>query len=125
MIFKIFLCFLITINSWAVCNPKTDIVQQGEVFIYKQDCHLEFGKLKQQEESRQKEVEYLRKSIELKDLALDTSNERIKNWQEATYKIEDRLLKYEKNSESLKWIYFGLGILVMGGAVYGAAQINR
>lgn len=110
----------------ANCNPK-DIYKdtQKNVYVYPVDCHIEFGQLRQNEEERKKQIEHLKESIKLKDLAIDTSNSRIEIWQAATYKVEDRLLKIEKNNDRMKWIYFGLGILVMTGATYGASQLNK
>lgn len=112
--------------SLASCNPK-DIFKDvsKNTYIYPIDCHVEFGQLRQDEEERKKQIEHLKKSIELKDLAIDTSNSRIELWQKTTYKMEDRLLTIERNNDKIKWIYFGLGILVMGGATYGASRLNK
>ena len=108
------------------CNPKVDIVQNPSTgnFIYSEDCHIEFGKLRMIEKERQTQIDHLQESLRLKDLALDFSNKRIENWQQATYKVEDRLLKMEQNSEKINWIYFGLGVIVMGGATWTAAQLR-
>ena len=108
------------------CNPRTDIVEDTKTgkFTYTEDCHIEFGRLRLAEKERQKQIEHLETSIKLKDLALDLSNERIENWQQATYKVEDRLLKMESNSDKIKWIYFGIGVIVMGGATWAAGQLR-
>lgn len=110
-----------------VCNPKVDIYEDSKTgrFSYSESCHVEFGKLRQTEKDRQDQVVHLEESLKLKDLALDLSNKRIENWQEATYKVEDRLLKMEKTSETVKMLYFGLGIVVMGAAVWGAGQLKK
>jgi hypothetical protein len=119
----LFLSLIILNTSWANCNPKT-IKQKDGVFIYPVECHIEFGKLRAVEPERKKQIEHLNNSLKLKDLALNLAEERVENWKETSYKLEDKLLKYEKNSERTKWIYFGLGILVMGGAVYGASKMK-
>jgi len=108
------------------CNPKTDIVEDTKSgkFVYTEDCHIEFGRLRITEKERQKQIEHLEQSIKLKDLALDLSNERIENWQQATYRVEDRLLKMEANSDKINWIYFGIGVIVMGGATWAAGQLR-
>lgn len=108
----------------ANCNPKDIKEQANNTFIYPVDCHVDYGRLRNIEQKRQKQIEYLNKTIELKDLALDYSNKRIELWQDSTYKLEDRLLKIERNNDKLKWIYFGIGIAVMGGAVWAAGQIR-
>lgn len=116
---------LVNQNALASCNPKEIKRTDNGSYIYPKDCHIEFGQLRQDEEDRKKQVAHLKESIKLKDLAIDTSNSRIELWQKTTYKMEDRLLKVERNNDRLKWIYFGLGILVMGGATYGASQLNK
>ena len=85
---------------------------------------MDYGRLRKEEPLRKKQFEHLKESIRLKDLAIDYSNKRIDNWQKTTFKLEDKLLKIEKNNERIKWIYFGLGVVVMGGAVWAAGQIK-
>ena len=108
------------------CNPKTDIVEDSKTgkFLYTESCHIEFGKLKMTEKERKKQISYLEESIKLKDLAIDVSNQRIENWHQATYKVEDRLMKIENNREMSNWVYLGLGIIVMGGATWAAGQLR-
>ena len=106
------------------CNPKKDIVEQSGKFIYSESCHLEFGKLKIIEKDRQKQIQHMQESIKLKDLALDLSNKRIELWQDSTYKIENRFIKMQNNNENMKLVYFGLGVLIMGGATWAASQMR-
>ena len=119
------MALIVTQSALANCNPRTDIVEQSNgSFTYSVECHMEFGKLKKNESIREEQVKHLNKSIELQDLALSKANQRIENWQTATYKVEDRLLKLEKSTDTMKWIYFGLGIVVTGAAVWGAGQLK-
>ena len=126
---RLILCILLmalTAQSvLAECNPKDIKEKQDGTFSYPVDCHIDYGRLRYSEKEKEKQIEHLKKSIKLKDLAIDFSNERIENWQKATYKLEDRLLKIEKNNENAKWLYFGLGLVVMGGAVWGAGQLAK
>jgi hypothetical protein len=115
------MCFA---TSVFACNPKQIKEQSDGSFSYPLDCHLEFGRLVKNEKEREKQIEHLGKSIELKDLALKVSDERIENWQNAAYKLEDRILKYEASSERVRWIYFGLGVVVMGAAVHAAGKLR-
>ena len=118
---------LVSQQSLASCNPR-DIKQQnyyGEPrYAYPVDCHIDYGRLRKAEPLYKKQVKELKKSIEIKDLALKYSNERVENWKKTTYKLEDKLLKLEKNNDRMKWVYFGLGIIVMSGAVYTAKQLK-
>lgn len=115
---------VLTQNALASCNPKTDIVKTGTNYQISKDCYVEFGRLVQVEKERVRQVTHLNESIQLKDLAIDTSNKRIKIWQDATYKVEDRLIKLDKNTNTIKWVYFGLGILTMTAATYGASKLK-
>lgn len=110
-------------NALASCNPA-DIKKVGNAYSYPVECHVDYGRLRQVEEERKAQIKHLNESIKLKDLALDVSNKRIKMWQDATYRVEDRLMKVNKNTETIKWIYFGLGIIVMGAAVAGAGNLR-
>ena len=118
---------LLNQNVVASCNPKIDIVKDSnnEKYHYSKECHIEFGRLYTTKEDKEMQIQHLNESIKLKDLAINTANKRIELWQNSTYKVEDRLLKIEKNNEKLKWLYFGLGIFVMGGAVWGAGQLRK
>lgn len=93
-------------------------------YAYPVDCHIDYGRLRKAEPLYKEQAKELRKSIEMKDLALAVANERVDNWQKTTYKLEDKLLKLEKNCDRMKWVYFGLGILATGAAVYAAGQLK-
>lgn len=110
-------------NALASCNTA-DIKKVGSTYSYPVDCHVDYGRLRGVETERAAQIKHLNESIKLKDLAIDTSNKRIQLWQDATYKVEDRLIKLDKNTETVKWIYFGLGIIVMGAAVAGAGSLR-
>lgn len=118
---------LVSHSALASCNPS-DIKQQnyyGEPrYAYPVDCHIDYGRLRKAEPLYKKQAKELKKSIEMKDLALKYSNERTETWKETTYKLEDKMLKLEKNHDRMKWIYFGIGIIVMSGAVYTAKQLK-
>ena len=110
-------------NALASCNVS-DIKKVNGIYHYPVDCHIEFGKLRKTEKERQAQIKHLNESVRLKDLAIDKSNQRIEIWQNATYKVEDRLIKLEKNTGTIKWVYFGLGILTMTAATYGASKLR-
>jgi len=121
---------LVSHSALASCNPNSgeDIYESSSYspsrFVYSRGCHTDYGRLRVVENERKIQVEHLKKSIEFKDLALATANQRVDVWQKTTYKVEDKLIKLEKSSNRLKWIYFGLGVLIMGGATYGASKLK-
>lgn len=115
---------LVSQSVLADCNPKRDIYEQNNRYSYSLDCHLDYGRLRKVEPLRQKQVKELKRSIEMKDIALDYSYKRIKNWKGTSLKLEKNILKLERNQERMKWIYFGLGIIVTGAAVHAAGQLK-
>ena len=117
---------LVSQSALADCNPRTDIKesQRNLKYEYSLECHVDYGRLRKAEPLYKKQASELRKSIKMKDLALKYSNERTENWKKTTYKLEDKILKLEKNHDRMKWVYFGLGIIVTGAAVYGAGQLK-
>jgi len=92
--------------------------------LYTKECNLEIGRLVKTEKDRKQQIDGFKKIIELKDIAIDTSNKRTTLWKETTYKVEDRLIKLDKSSETIKWLYFGLGMVAMTGAVYAAGRLK-
>ena len=121
---------LVSQTALASCNPSSNehIYESTSYnpprYVYSVDCHIDYGRLRQVEPLRQKQVKELKKSIEMKDLALKYSDERTENWKKTTYKLEDKLLKVERNNDRMKWVYFGLGIITTGAAVYAAGQLK-
>lgn len=116
---------LVNQTAQASCNPKIDIRTVGaDSYLYQEKCHIDYGRLRKTEPLYKEQTKELRKSIEMKDLALKYSNERTETWQKTTYKLEDKLLKLESNYDKMKWVYFGLGILVTGTAVWAAGQLK-
>ena len=120
---------LVSQTALADCKPSTDIYESYDYnpskFVYTQECHIDYGRLRKVEPQREEQVKELKKSITMKDLALTTANDRIEVWQKTTYKLQGKLLTVEKNNDKLKWIYFGIGILTMSGAVWAAGQLKR
>jgi hypothetical protein len=116
---------LVSQSVLADCNPRTDIKTVGaDSYLYQEDCHIDYGRLRQAEPLYKEQTKELKKSIEMKDLALKYSDERTENWKKTTYKLEDKLLKVEKNNDRMKWVYFGLGIITTSAAVYAAGQLR-
>ena len=108
----------------ADCDFSKDVTKTKDGYLYSADCHKEVGRHVQVEEKRKEQVEKLEKALELKDLAIVTSHERIELWRDTSFKLEDRVNAIENLKEKNKWIYFGLGILVMGVAVHEAGNLK-
>ena len=51
---------------------------------------------------------------------------KLKDSEIESYKTQNqRLVKLDQNNETMKYVWFGLGILVTGMAVYGAGSLSR
>lgn len=120
------ICMVMAFNStaFALCDAKDIVKQDDGSYKYSKECHLEVGKTFGALEKREQQVQLLEKTIELKDLALDKSYERIENFRESTYKLEDRVNAMEEMKKNNEILYFVLGIVVTGVAVYGAGQLK-
>ena len=120
------IAFLIPQLAFAnfTCKRGQGITKTEKGFLYTKDCHTQVGKVIKENESRKEEIKELRKTIKLKDLAINTQIQRVEMWQTTTFKLEDRIITYRKLDRYENTLWFVLGIVVTGAAVYGAGQLN-
>lgn len=124
MSFILSLTVFLAQSAWA-CDFSQDITKnQDGSYTYTKDCHEEVGVKVKRLELKEKQVKKLNEALDLKDMAITKSHERIDLWMNTTYKLEDRVNTIEAIKERNKWIYFGLGIIVTGAAVWGAGQLR-
>ena len=121
---------LLSSPSFA-CNWTTDIQSQGSRYSYSKDCHKKVGnlvkKVRELERAnleRQRQAEKLVKTVELKDLALDKADLRMRNWRDEVYNQHDRLLRQQKLAKYNDWLYFGSGVALTVLSVWAAGQIK-
>ena len=118
------LIFCLAIPGYA-CEFSKDIQKNPDgSYTYTRDCHVEVGKTYKKLDFKVLQVEKLEEAIELKDLAIVKGHERIDLWMQTSFKLEDRVNTIDRMKERNKCIYFGLGILVTGFAVWGAGQLR-
>jgi hypothetical protein len=111
--------------SYADCVWNRDIKEnQDGSYTYARDCHIQVGKNNKELDLRKQQVEELNKTIELKDLALTKQEERVNLWMDSTLKMNDKIQSYESLRSTNQILYFGLGVLVMSAAVWGAGQLR-
>lgn len=126
-LFKMLLimCMIVSINlSYADCNwSSIEEVEGG--YLYSTDCHIKVGKLVKESKLREEQVKELNKTIELKDLSLSKANERIDNWRNTTYELEDRIMKQRKWSIYNDYLYFGGGIALTILSAWAFGQVNK
>ena len=109
--------------AWAECDFST-IKKVPEGYLYTKECHVQVGKNVKELKAKKEEVKELRKAIELKDLALKVSYDRVERWQTTTFKLEDRVNTIEKYNDAQKVLYFVIGVGVTSLAVWGAGQLK-
>lgn len=124
---KKLICLLLIYSNltFAECNPKTDIKETPQGYLFTEECYLAAGTWKKESEQLKKDNEKLNKSIELKDLAIDQSQQRIQLWTDTTMQLEEKVNKIESSKAFNQWLYFGIGVILTSGAVYGASQLIK
>ena len=110
--------------AFADCKWATDVKKVSDGYLYTEECHGRVGVVVKDLEDREKEVTSLRKTIEFKDLALVKADERVMLWRDESYEQFDRLQKQTALSRKNDMLWFVLGIVFTGAAVYGAGQLR-
>jgi hypothetical protein len=103
--FIITLMLLLSVTAQATCNWKTGITPgPNKTFIYSQECHEAVGQLVQANKD-------LTAAIQLKDLAIQTSDSRVILWQKSANDEFDKLNQIESEQKHNDWLFFGGGVL--------------
>jgi len=124
IIFLIILC-LLSNSAFAECDFATGVSKTPSgTYEYTKECHIFVGKTIQDNDTKTQQVEKLNKALDLKDLALEKSDQRAQLWRDTSFKLEDDVQKMNSYRNTNQWINFGLGILVTGAAVWGAGQLR-
>lgn len=110
-------------QSSLACDWTT-IKKTPDGFLYSTECHLKVGQLVKNEALYKQQVDELNQALSLKDLALTKADERIRIWRDESYKQYEFNHKYQSFSDTQKIIYFSLGIVFTGIAVYVAGQLK-
>lgn len=117
--------FCLVAQPVLACNWSEGISEnQDGSYNYTKDCHIEVGKRLDKLDKRKKQVEKLNEAIELKDLTIKYERQRVEEWKNLSIELEDRVNTLDKMRERDKWLWFGIGVLVTGAAVYGAGQLR-
>lgn len=91
-------------------------------FSYSPQLNLCVGKLVQDNKIKDQQIQDLTKAIQLKDLALKDADSRSNMWLLTAGNEQERLTKIDSDQKVNNAIYFGLGVLLTGLAVFGAAK---
>lgn len=116
----------IPLQAMADCDFSTGIEKLPDGrFAYSSECHKKVGKMVADEKDRQEQL--AQKEIQLKDLGvqLDAQVKSRQLWMDTSMKLEDRVNQMETMKSTNQWLYFGIGVLTTGLAVWGAGQLRR
>lgn len=117
-----FSLFSITARASDKCDFTKIKSNMDGTYIYSKELHICVGEMKQNLDSLNKESDDTKKIIQLKDLALTKTEERVNLWIDTSGKLEDRINKVQSLESTNYLIYFGLGILTTFAAAYVANQ---
>ena len=113
------LLLLISQVSYAECDFKTGITKNSDgSYNYTRDCHIRVGETVQENEN-------LKKSIDLKDLAIQKQEDRITLWSDTSYKLEQRVNAIEEMKSKNDFLYFGLGVLATVGTAFAVSRVIK
>lgn len=113
----LFLIVIFSTNAFGDCVWKTGITPgPNNTFVYNQVCHQEVGKLVQANKD-------LTAALQLKDLALQTSDQRVQMWTKTAESEQDRMLKLSSDEKKSDWTMFALGCLTVLGTGYVTAKL--
>ena len=109
----------------ADCDYSKVISLPDGTYLYSKELHICVGTMKRDLGIAQQQITDLNQALTLKDLAIKKTEDRVNLWMDTTYKLEDRLNKIDELSRKNDWMYFGLGVVTTGLAVWGAGQLVK
>ena len=108
----------------ADCDFSTGITAgPNKTFIYSEECHLQVGRMIQDDKVKDIQISDLTKAITLKDLAITTADQRTMLWQKTSDDQLSRLNTIQSDQKRSDWLFFGLGAATMFLGAYAAAKI--
>lgn len=114
---------LFTQTAFAKCEWYT-VKQMGDRYGYTIECHLEVSNMIKDIGDYKVQVRELKKAVELKDLVIQKSEERLNLWKEQSYTQHDKLQKaYSWRSMENKLHFFG-GVAMAILCVWAAGQLQ-
>jgi hypothetical protein len=110
--------------SFADCDWSTIKKNVDGSYIYSSTLNLCVGNMVQDNKVKTKQIDDYIKAITMKDLMIQESDKKAQVWSDTSAKLEDRLQKVDSLEKKNDWLWFGLGILVTGAAVFGASKLR-
>ena len=107
------------------CSRNNGIKKVQGGYLYDARCHALVGVVVKENELQKEQITELKRTIELKDLALTKSDQRAAMWQATAFKLEDRIYTLDRIKTYNSTIYFILGILTTSAAIYAGSKVTR
>lgn len=119
------LTFTFAFPAWGECKWASDIKENSDgSYTYTRECHIEAGKKIKGYSLLETEVSELRKTIELKDLALTKQTAQTQMWMDTSLKTGDKLASYEHARTADNNLHFAAGLGVAILSVWAAGQLK-
>lgn len=116
----------VPLQAVAECDFTTGIEKMADGrYAYSASCHRAVGKLVQDGKDKDDQIAALNKTVELKDLGIRTHEQRAQLWMDTSMKLEDRVNQMDTMKSTNQWLFFGIGVLTTGAAVWAASQLRR
>lgn len=126
LIIGLMVFLILPLQALADCDFSTGITSlPNGNYEYTKACHIQVGEMKRDLKIALEQNLYLTKALSLKDFALKAADNRATLWMDTSHKLEARIEIIDSLYQRDKWLYFGLGILATGAAIYGAGQLNH
>ena len=125
------LAFILTFNSvaWAKCPDDIQVIEKDQVancsgLLFSPEASENVDQTQKDLEIEQKLNGLLTRKNVLLELHSETVEKRLHLYMDRSSILAKQLYEREKDSKWEKTLYFGLGVLATGIAVYGASRLN-
>lgn len=108
--------------AFADCDWSLIKSNQDGSYTYSKELHVCVGNLIQTNKVLAAQVDDLTKAIQLKDLAITKSDERVNVWMNSSLKLEDSLTKVQSFQAGNSALWFGLGVAATVLSVFVTAK---
>lgn len=110
--------------AFADCDWKTiQKTPQGQ-YLFSETLYLCVGQLVEDNKTKDAQIADYKAAIQLKDLAITQSDNRVASWEKIADSEQERMNKIDSQQDHNNFIYFGLGILATIGTGFAVAKLS-
>lgn len=116
--------------AWAGCPEDVQVISKGEVancdgLLFSPDASKKADEAIQDVKFYKELTDRLYKRQELVQKEVNILDQRLKLYMDQSHILSKELTVKNNEDKWQKLIYFGLGVVATGVAVYGASQLNK